>query len=369
MVATAQRQTAHRIQGLDLLRGVAILGVMLHHSWSDAFPSSGLVGVVIFFTLSGYLITGLLVGDIRRFGKVRYGRFYRNRAIRLIPALLFMLAGYVVVEGVLRWSGDRSDVPATLLSAITYTSNIPGLDRGSSHLSHLWTLANEEQFYLLWPLLLLIGMRFRRLRLVIAAAAAFLTIGLIGAAFVAAPDYGRLYELPVAWTIAMIIGSAAKLGEDRVRALLAGWRGILAVIIGVAVLAGIAMTPDARSTLLTYLLGGPAIGVATVFVIIPLSRVAVVPVWARPLVWLGTISYAAYLWNYPIRWWLIDTGWGNAFAPAAFVLTIVAATVSWYVVEKPMNRWKSRLDARARERTQTTTDATVGERTTDAARE
>ena len=86
-----------RIAGLDLIRGLAIALVLLRHAWPSTFAGGGIVGVVMFFALSGYLITGLLLSDIRRLGRVRYVRFYRNRALRLVPALVLMLGALDVV--------------------------------------------------------------------------------------------------------------------------------------------------------------------------------------------------------------------------------------------------------------------------------
>lgn len=339
-------RTKARIQGLDLLRGAAILLVLLRHSWPDTFGLAGIVGVVAFFTLSGYLITGLLVSDIERYGRVRYGHFYRNRVIRLIPALLFMLIGFVIVEGVFHVSDNSTrDVVIGVVVALLYVMNLPGFPHGSTNLSHLWTLANEEQFYLVWPVLLRWGLRIKRLGLVVTGAGVLIMIALVATIIVASPDVFKVYTLPTAWTIAMVLGAAARIWRDKIAAVLHGRRAtISAVIAGVALLAG-SFLPESKNSPWLYLIGGPAVGLLTVLVIWKLRDVAVVPAVARPLVWLGKISYAAYLWNYPLSWWLRDTGvpgweWWTV------VLTVVAATVSWIAVERPFNRLKIRLDAR-----------------------
>lgn len=328
-----------RIQGLDALRGFAILLVMLRHSWGGLFGGAGIVGVVAFFTLSGYLITGLLAADVRTYGKVRYGRFYRNRAIRLIPALVFLLVGYVIVEGVFNLGPGRSHVPRSLLTALTYTSNVPGINHGSDDLSHLWTLANEEQFYLIWPVLLFIGIRFRHLWAVVTLTGVALAGALVFTVATVHP-LERIYTWPTTWTIAMIIGAAFQLNRNRISRWLHGRRTAAGAIIGVLALLGMSFLPDAKNAPASYLIGGAAIAVATMLLIWWLKDVPLVPSWGRPIVWLGTISYTAYLWNYPIGWWLRDMG-VTAWEVPAIVLTIGAATVSWFVVEKPFNALKA----------------------------
>lgn len=142
-----------RLVGLDLLRGVAVALVLLRHALPEAAPGAGVVGVVMFFALSGHLITGVLVADRERGGRIRLARFYRRRATRLLPALVVVLAAVVVVTLVADPLGDRAELPRTVLVALTWTANLP-FDQGSDAIFHLWTLATEEQFYLLWPALL-----------------------------------------------------------------------------------------------------------------------------------------------------------------------------------------------------------------------
>lgn len=329
-----------RIQGLDALRGLAILLVMLRHSWPDTFGGAGIVGVVAFFTLSGYLITGLLANDIRTYGHVRYGRFYRNRAIRLLPALGFVLVGYVIIEGILGLGAGIAAAPRTVLVAATYTANIPGLNHGSPNMSHLWTLSNEEQFYLLWPLLLVIGIRFRKTWPILALAAAGIVGALVFTVLTTHP-LERIYTWPTTWTIAMVIGAACQLNREHISRWLHGRRTMWGAGVGLAGLAAMSFLPDAKNTPASYLLGGALIAAATMLLIWFLKDVPLVPVAWRPMVWLGTISYAAYLWNYPIGWWLRDVG-VTAWQIPAILLTILAATVSWYAVERPANMLKAR---------------------------
>jgi peptidoglycan/LPS O-acetylase OafA/YrhL len=336
---------SRRIEGLDMLRGAAIALVLLRHSWPDVFGGSGIVGVVVFFTLSGYLITGLLAADVRRHGRVRYGRFYRNRVLRLIPALVFVLVGLVVMEGVLDISDTRRFVGRTIGVALTYTMNVPLFNHGSPNFSHLWTLANEEQFYLVWPVVIYLGVRYRKLRLLVGLTAALLVVLLVVSVVWHRDDIGRIYSWPTTWTISMVIGAAAQLGRRRLDALVAGRTGVVAVL-GAAALLGMSFVPDAKDHLATYLLGGVAIGVCTVAVVVHVREWSVVPRGLGPLVRLGTISYAVYLWNYPVTWWLRDGG-APAVPVLSIVVSILAGTVSWLVVERPVASLKARLDHRS----------------------
>jgi len=335
--------THRRIQGLDLLRGAAIALVLLRHSWPEVFGGAGIVGVVVFFTLSGYLITGLLAADVRRYGKIRYGRFYRNRFLRLIPALLFVLVGLVVMEGILDVSDTRRFVPRTIGVALTYTMNIPLFNHGSPNFSHLWTLANEEQFYLVWPLIIFLGVRYRKLRLLVALTAVVLIVLLVATVAWHQDDIQKIYNYPTTWTISMVIGAAAKLGEPRLDALLGGKRLAPAAIMGAVGLLAMSFVPDAKEHVATYLVGGTAVGACTVLVLWKLRDWAVVPRGLGLFVKLGTISYAVYLWNYPINWWLRDAG-APEVPVTTVALSILAGALSWVLVERPIATVKQRLD-------------------------
>jgi peptidoglycan/LPS O-acetylase OafA/YrhL len=347
-----------RIAGLDLIRGLAIALVILRHAWPATFGSGGIVGVVVFFALSGYLITGLLVSDITRHGRVRYGRFYRNRALRLIPPLLLMLTVLSVITLAFDPLNEKAGLLRALIVSITYTGDLP-FNLGSRAIDHLWTLATEEQFYLIWPLILTLGLRSRKVGLVIGLAAGVLLAALLGTMVLSAHELHRIYRLPTSWALAMVIGSAARIWEPRVVARLptgAKLRGSL----GVACVAGIvavSFIPDSKDSPLSYLLLGPFAAVAGVVLIQVWSDWRELPTAAlRPLLALGTISYAAYLWDYPIVVWLHATlpTWTPILS---IVLTILAATFSWWVIERPVLSWKARLDARAKQRSTVTGSA------------
>ncbi|MFI2753724.1 acyltransferase family protein [Cellulomonas sp. P22] len=333
--------------GLDLLRGLAVLLVLLNHA-HPLFGGAGVVGVTIFFALSGYLITGVVVRDIYRTGGVRLAVFYRNRALRLVPPLLLLLLGYVLVEGVLNHLGERDLVPQSVAVALTYTTNIPGIPHGSGSLYHLWTLATEEQFYLLWPLVLMWGFRRVGLRRVVILLGAGVAMMCVLTIKLTEPDVARIYALPSSWWLTIMIGSVAYLGRAELSRVLPSApqdRRTLQVAI-LAAIALAAAVPGLAHSAAMYLLVAPTIAAGTAVLITYASRWERLPSPAlRPLLHLGTISYAAYLWNAAIMRWLEPVG-GIVASVLVVVLTLAAATASWWLVERPVQRLRVRLDAR-----------------------
>ncbi len=344
-----------RIQGLDLLRGLAIALVLIRHSQLIHFGGGGIVGVVIFFALSGYLITGLLVKDLTSYGRIRYGRFYLHRATRLLPALFALLAVFSIITFI--WNPlrvDRGHSVGVVLTGLTYTANIPNLPQGGA-LGHLWTLATEEQFYLVWPILLALGLRFRRMKLMAVIAVVGALAGLLLELSWKAGHIVEIYTMPFSWALAIVIGALARLGRDRIRQVLPGAGAPRAALSSLALvtLLGLCFLPDSKGEPIMYLLGGPLIALCTVVLIFHLETWVILPYrWMRPALALGTISYAAYLWNYPVAVWLAgpDRVMTTPQRVATIFLTIAIATVSWFVVERPAQRWRQRFDARRAER-------------------
>lgn len=334
-----------------MLRGVAIALVLLRHAWPDVFGSAGIVGVVVFFALSGYLITGILLKDINSSGRVRYGSFYRNRAIRLLPALLLFLAVFAVLTIVWDPLGQRETVWQAVVIGVTYTANLP-IPQGSSAIGHLWTLATEEQFYLIWPLILTFAIRRGRALQAILIASAVILVLLAASLYVSRDDVGRIYGLPTSWALAMVIGSAARIWKTRIATSLprsASRRGALGGVAMGALLA-LSFIPDGKESPLSYFLLGPAVALLALVLVFVWSDWAEPPTrLLLPLLHLGTISYALYLWNYPIAVWL-HASYSDWWVPAATIaFSIAAATVSWFAVEKPAQRLRLYLDERRRE--------------------
>lgn len=324
-----------RVAAWDALRGVAVLLVMLRHAWPDVFPGAGVVGVVMFFALSGHLITGLLVEEATATGRVDLRRFWWRRARRLVPALVVLVAAFVVVTLTLDPLDDTGTLPRTVAVALTWTANVPyvGLVGVSAAAYHLWTLATEEQFYVLWPLVVLLAVRARRLRTALVLAAVVTAALCVATVWWFRTDPDAAYPLPTSWLLCFVVGAACRVAQDRLPAAVAGRH---AVVAAVALLAALVVT-DLRGHAATYLLAAPAVAVATCVLVLAGRRHVTVHAAWRPLVALGVVSYAAYLWNYPLTLWLRPS-LGDATGLVVLPATVLAATVSWWLVERRFTR-------------------------------
>jgi peptidoglycan/LPS O-acetylase OafA/YrhL/lysophospholipase L1-like esterase len=367
------RDNQRYMPGLDGLRALAVASVVAYHvdlGWAQG----GLLGVGVFFTLSGYLITDLLLGQQESPGGLRLADFWLRRARRLLPGLLVMLAVVVAWVTLL----DRPLLPAVrgaVVASAFYVTNWWLIAQHSSYfaqfgppspLGHLWSLAVEEQFYLIWPWLLWIALRLRRSRAAIdsrlaaasllLAAASAVTMGLL---YQPGYDPTRVYDGTDTRVFALLIGAALAfvwpsrhLREevaDRARWILDG-----AGAAGLVVFAVLVWRTSEYSPFL-YRGGMVLLSFATALMVAaaasPASRFGRVLGW-RPLRWLGVRSYGIYLWHYPIIVLTAPAGGGDT--PARAVLQVAAvigcAALSWRYIEEPirhgvLHRWWAQLRA------------------------
>lgn len=343
--------TRGKLVGLDMVRGLAIALVLTRHASGEVLGGAGIVGVVVFFALSGYLITGVLDRDLIRYGRIRWGRFYRNRALRLVPALLGLLIVFSLVEIIWHPLNDQDILLQSILLGITYTSDLPLPWEMSIGLGHLWTLAVEEQFYLLWPLVLAFAYRFK---FGVKGVALFVALGLTAGNWIGlylANEASDVYSSPLTWASSMAIGGVGYYYRHKTEKLPRKIT-VTCSVLGLAALLFLSAVPGAKESYLTYTVWPTIIAVATLAVIAEAVRWRRVEApFLRILVILGNISYGAYLWNMPIVVWvrLIAPEEGImrlVFMVGTIPFTLIMAALSWYSLEAIGRRWRENLDRR-----------------------
>jgi peptidoglycan/LPS O-acetylase OafA/YrhL len=349
------------LPGLDGLRALAVGAVIAYHvGWGWA--PGGLLGVGVFFTLSGYLITDLLLAQYESDGRLQLADFWLRRARRLLPALFAMLAVVVAWVTLL----DRSLLPAlrgVVAASVLYVSNWWLIAQHSSYFAqfappspvgHLWSLAVEEQFYLIWPGLLWLGLRCTRGRsggrAKLAAASLLLAaVSVVTMAVLYRPGYDptRVYDGTDTRAFALLIGAALAFvwPSRQLRADVArGARWVLdgAGAVGLLVFAVLVWrigeySPFLYPTGMVLLSLGTALMVAAAAS--PASRFGRMLGW-RPLRWVGVRSYGIYLWHFPII--VLTTPADGRDTLVRAVLQIAAsvgcAALSWRYLEEPIRR-------------------------------
>jgi peptidoglycan/LPS O-acetylase OafA/YrhL len=392
------------LPGLDGLRALAVAAVVAYHL-GYGWAQGGLLGVGVFFTLSGYLITDILVGQWAARGRIKLADFWLRRARRLLPALFVMLA--VVALWVNLFA--RSYVPGfrgNVVASAFYVSNWWFIEQHSSYyarfapptpLDHLWSLAVEEQFYLVWPWVVLLlvwlaGQVRRRRHLVdglggLAAPVSgpgggapyltwrsrlAITVATLGLAACSAllmtlvyhPGYDptRVYEGTDTRAFGLLIGAAVAIvwptrrpaaagtvpggaGADRTVPVLARWLLDAAGLAGLAVIGLLVWRTNEYSDFM-FRSGLVVLSLATAAtvtaVVTPGSLLGRALGWG-PLRWLGVRSYGIYLWHYPVI--VLTAASGAADGPvspvralAIVAVTVAAAAVSWQYIESPIRR-------------------------------
>ena len=324
------------VPALDGLRAVAILGVLGVHLFG---LSGGFYGVDLFFVLSGFLITTLLLEEHDREGRVSLRAFYIRRARRLLPALGAVLV-LIAVVGPLYYSPG---LLASIVASGLYAANIVrGFGRSdflaATPAAHLWSLAQEEQFYVLWPIALLsLRRRLTERRLMTLLAAGFVLLILYRAGLaVAGAGWHRIYYAPDTHMDGLVLGCLLACARRR---------GLTTVPVaaGCAASVGVVAAFVFGAQTVPWSVGGlPIVELAAaVLVLAALSPgpVAVV-LSARPLVWIGALSYSLYLWQIPAMWL---TGWNRPWP--ALALTAALTLLSYYVIERPFRRPRARAIA------------------------
>ncbi|MDR5698405.1 acyltransferase family protein [Agromyces aerolatus] len=349
---------------IQALRAVAVGAVVLHHGWPAVAPA-GYMGVDVFFVVSGFLITGLLLRDAARTGRMHLGDFYLRRARRILPAAIVVLATVTVATLALvpqrMWGSWFREFIASALYYQNWlllgdSQNPARDDLRSSPVQHFWSLSVEEQFYLAWPLLLILGLwiatRWRADRVI---ALAVVLGSVTAASFVysliaTAADHNvayfstltRAWEFGVGGLLALLAGSPLP-GRARLRSAVS-WIGLVLIFVPIVTF----RTPDAFPGLVV---GLPVLGtLAVIWAGMPQASWSPARIAGlRPVQWLGDVSYSLYLWHWPIFMFVPYLTGMPSPAWLMAILVAVAITVaglSKRYIEDPFRRSGVLLRAR-----------------------
>jgi len=338
---------------IQALRAIAVATVVVFHYWPDLI-SGGYIGVDVFFAISGFLITGHLVREVDRSGHVSLAGFWARRARRILPAallvLLFCAVATFLIVPLNLWDQFFTEIQASTLyvenwylahQAVDYL----GADNRPSPVQHYWSLSVEEQFYIVWPVLILIAMTIvrkgsallrRRSIIVMLALLTGLSLAYSiwgtandpAAAFFLTPT--RVWEFGAGGLLAMLATSSAR---PQLRAVVS-WLGVAMILV-----AAFAYTPQTRFPGVAAIL--PIAGtLAVIWAGSPALR------WAptgwmslRPAQWLGDVSYSVYLWHWPLLIlapFLLLEDLSTPIKIALVALTLVLAALSKRYVEDPL---------------------------------
>ncbi len=346
--------------GLDGLRALAVFAVIAYHL-NLPFAPGGFLGVTLFFVLSGYLITDLLLSEYRQTGKINFKSFFARRAKRLLPSVLFLLiclSAYVSVFHPELLTNFKSELlPAALFFSNWWyiLTDVPyfGSYATPNLLTHFWSLAVEVQFYVVWPALLLLGHRFIKTKWILAAitaAMAVLSAMLMAILFQPGTDPSRVYYGTDTRAYSLLLGAflafiypSAKMAQPKQNRT----HRIITETVGFCSLAAVLFMTHYITQSDNFLyFGGMFVFSAVSALLIaaavsPSSLVSKVFSW-RPLRFIGQISYGVYLWHFPI------IVLSNALVPRTRIhvgltalqitASILLAAASYYFIENPIRR-------------------------------
>lgn len=336
---------------IDGLRAIAVLSVILSHAGFEQFKA-GIVGVDMFFVISGFLITGIILGQQQR-GEFRLRDFYERRARRILPALALILVCTTVAAWLFQLPWELTRFGQSLVSVVTFSSNIyfylttnyfsPSAE--TQPLIHTWSLAVEEQFYVLYPLLLIALHRFSRrtifnslVSLLLASSVLWVLVHDVNAPFAFYMLPTRGWQLLLGAVVAVRMSQQATMSaphEAGVGAL--SLVGLLLLAIAVTGTASNGMNQHGvllQSTLAT-------VGTGLVLAFGRAGNLTFLVLSTRPLAFIGLISYSAYLWHQPVFALARQLSQSEPSTPTMIGLigfVFLLATISWKYIEIPFRR-------------------------------
>jgi peptidoglycan/LPS O-acetylase OafA/YrhL len=286
---------------IDGLRAIAVMLVVCFHAFPEAMPG-GFIGVDIFFVISGFLITGIIARELdqQRFGLLA---FYARRIRRIFPALIVMLSATLVLGWLWMLPAAYAQLSADVFASAAFVSNIAlwlqsgyfDIESGNKPLLHLWSLGIEEQFYLFWPLLLMLAARLRLSLLAVASvigiASFVLNVALIG------PDPVATFYLPFTRAWELLAGATLACGWSQIRH--TGAASTLRAAAGALLIALAAGVLDSKSAFPGWLAALPVAG-AALLLSAPMAWGCRHLLASTAMVRIGLISYPLYLWHWPL---------------------------------------------------------------------
>lgn len=330
------------IDAITGLRTVAVFVVFLCHSYVDFVPG-GFIGVDVFFVISGYLITSILLNEVARTGTISIAGFYKRRALRILPASLFCtLIVYLLGRNLLQLHGENADLSA-VASAFSFMNWLRAFSTTTGGaLGHYWSLAVEEQFYAFWSLIVLAVAAWRSTRSVPKVAAALLVLSVAWRTYLwmSGADAHRLYNgldthcdgLLIGCIIAGLQDKLAETGISRLWPVAA-----LAFVVELFFF-------NAQSRWLWLYI--PAASLTAGLIVScaiaagnPLARLLAM----KPLVFLGKRSYSFYLWHLPVIGFFFASGISRSlWILPSLVLCLILSELSYRLIERPFLQFKDR---------------------------
>jgi peptidoglycan/LPS O-acetylase OafA/YrhL len=337
---------------LDGIRAVAVLLVMAGHL---GLVYAGGLGVDIFFVLSGYLITAILVAEFRANRRISLKRFYVRRALRILPAVILLLLVLNIFVAITQPRDHAETFRWDSLGALFYIANwLRAFGRDLGILGHLWSLSIEEQFYFLWPVtlafLLSRKLSVNRILLIVGFAILLVNVDRI-CLYHGIESFNRIYNGLDTRADALLVGCALGLsGYGIFPRRLFGLLGLIGAAFVVYVLFRSYPVPANLQVPFGLTIGGTLFAVGTAFFLAAIlsngERIFARLLRLPPLVWTGRLSYGLYLWHFPV--FTFAAGALPGLTPVGSMAlkvcgTFAAATFSYYVLERPCLRLKKRF--------------------------
>jgi peptidoglycan/LPS O-acetylase OafA/YrhL len=342
---------------IDGLRTIAITAAVFYHAGVPGF-SGGYIGVDIFFVISGFLITRMLLAEMMHTGKIEFFAFYARRVRRLLPALIVVILSVLLLGTlVLSPAGERQDLSISAAATVAFLSNVyfwrtqdPYFSNEWVPLLHAWTLSVEEQFYIVWPAMLVIAAYFsHRIRSNLPTVVALLLVVLLVASFslswwgTSAEPVATFYLMPTrGWEFVLgaILAVTAKPLITRISYVAASliWTGLAAIVVAIVTLDDDVPYPGVAALV-------PTIGTAAVLagtLAVPQPRIIRL-LQTAPMVAVGKLSYSWYLWHWPllILVRIHELGGKNLFRDALVIIgSLGLAALTYLFWENPIRRQK-----------------------------